>query len=277
MTFPEICIDCNAKLTKQEQTYYHFRCEKCEKNITSRLAESYIDKKVTCERAEEPCKTCNEPTKRVIGHWDGVNGTHGNIYNCDSKTCPRKIEQDKKAVESKEEIELIRQKHNERNIDMQALDAARIEARITMRDLANFANIPASLYCDYRGCRKEIPQEVYDVLLERINLNEHVAFKMVEGWEYFKKNPEKAKIYAEIEKQQMTLRAILNNDTEYKRLVTLCDSTRNTYPKKHESSVLEDLIYLVRQGVDSKLIVYTDSIYVLKNHYLRVIVKRIKQ
>ena len=119
----------------------------------------------------EKCNTCTEPTRRVIGFWDGCDKftgepTHGQIYECNSTTCELKQEIDKAAAKSQAEIQIIQQKHLARGIDMQTIDSARINREITMRNLSNAVGISPSLYCDYRACRKEIPQETYQKIVE---------------------------------------------------------------------------------------------------------------
>jgi len=113
------------------------------------------------------CKNYNEPTKYVFGFWDGFDpktgeSTSGYLYNCKSQTCPIRLEEIRVAARDDKEREAIRLKHKARGIDMRALDEARKCNEFNIRDIANHVGISAPLYCDYRECRKEIPQETYD-------------------------------------------------------------------------------------------------------------------
>lgn len=36
------------------------------------------------------CNDCEEPTKYVVGFFDGKNGIHGCLYDCHNEECPIK-------------------------------------------------------------------------------------------------------------------------------------------------------------------------------------------
>ena len=33
------------------------------------------------------CEHCNEPSKRVVGFWDGARGKNGSVYDCENGKC----------------------------------------------------------------------------------------------------------------------------------------------------------------------------------------------
>lgn len=33
------------------------------------------------------CERCNEPTKHVVGFWDGENGKSGFVHDCENEKC----------------------------------------------------------------------------------------------------------------------------------------------------------------------------------------------
>lgn len=33
------------------------------------------------------CEHCNEPSKRVVGFWDGARGKNGFVYDCENGKC----------------------------------------------------------------------------------------------------------------------------------------------------------------------------------------------
>lgn len=45
------------------------------------------------------CERCNEPTKHVVGFWDGENGKSGFVHDCENEKC--EVRQLIKATETK--------------------------------------------------------------------------------------------------------------------------------------------------------------------------------
>ena len=74
--------------------------------------------------------------------------------------------------------------------------------------------------------------------------------------EMYKQNPANY-LYEPI---RVKLKYILNNDTEYERLIDLFDAAHNRYGRCEEVAILEALSKILLAGLDSKLITSIMSI-----------------
>lgn len=111
------------------------------------------------------CKDCNEPTKYVTGFYDGQDyfgkPTGGFLYCCYSNTCEMKLEMEKRAVETDEEISIIKDKVLGCGMNMQKVDEKRVKLGVTIKYLCEQANISPVVYCQYRKYSKEIKLNTY--------------------------------------------------------------------------------------------------------------------
>ena len=47
------------------------------------------------------CERCNEPTKHVVGFWDGENGKSGFVHDCENEKCEVRQQPCRKDSESR--------------------------------------------------------------------------------------------------------------------------------------------------------------------------------
>lgn len=101
--------------------------------------------------AKKDCAFCEEPSKFVIGYYDGENGS-GKVYACKKTECTsnKNVLQTGKKKLSDEIKTLVRQ---------------RIRAGLTMYDAATFVGVNSAEYSAWEHEKKPIPKEIYDKLI----------------------------------------------------------------------------------------------------------------
>lgn len=106
------------------------------------------------------CNTCKEPTKFVVGFYDGPR-SKGCVYDCKNKEC--EVYQIRRFSESKEVQDRIKiQNLNSRN-GMYAgyIAALRRDAKISMMKMSRIAGCSPADYSSYEHERKEFNPDVY--------------------------------------------------------------------------------------------------------------------
>lgn len=107
------------------------------------------------------CNDCKEPTKYVVGFFDGKNGIHGCLYDCHNEECT--IKQIKEASASKDIQERAKIQLANGDKDMYAgyIAALRRDAKVSMFKMAQIAGCSSADYSAYEHERKEFDPEVY--------------------------------------------------------------------------------------------------------------------
>jgi len=106
------------------------------------------------------CQACNDPTKYIMGLWDGVNGTHGAIYNCDNVSCEVKQENIEKAMAIKENRIAVVEENSRNNIQMLLIRMKRKELLITIMKMSRLLGISPAMYSNYEMCRVALPVDM---------------------------------------------------------------------------------------------------------------------
>ena len=107
------------------------------------------------------CNDCKEPTKYVVGFFDGRNGIHGCLYDCRNEEC--EIKQMMEVSASKDIQERVKIQIANGNKGMYAgyIAALRREAKVSMFKMAQIADCDPAEYSAYEHERKEFDSEVY--------------------------------------------------------------------------------------------------------------------
>lgn len=103
------------------------------------------------------CNECNNPTKYVFGLWDGENGTHGAIYECNNLDCELKQNRLKAIDYSDENKKKVIAENESNMIFVDSIKEKRKELEITIRKMAMNINISCSEYSNYEQCREPFP------------------------------------------------------------------------------------------------------------------------
>lgn len=107
------------------------------------------------------CNDCKEPTKYVVGFFDGRNGIHGCLYDCRNEEC--EIKQMMEVSASKDIQERVKIQIANGNKGMYAgyIAALRRDAKVSMFKMAQIADCDPAEYSAYEHERKEFDSEVY--------------------------------------------------------------------------------------------------------------------
>lgn len=108
------------------------------------------------------CNDCKEPTKYVVGFWDGENDSHGCIYDCNNKSCSVKIIMDSSKDEDIKNRIHVQEINGENGVFIGSLKTARVGAGILAFDVANYLNISSVDYNKYENEKIIMPKELYD-------------------------------------------------------------------------------------------------------------------
>lgn len=107
------------------------------------------------------CTDCEEPTKFVVGFYDGPKGMHGCLYDCKNARCP--INQMIRLTES-EKIQKslqIQEINGKRGIYAGEMAALRRNAKVTIMQMSQIAECGPAEYSAYEHERKPFDPEVY--------------------------------------------------------------------------------------------------------------------
>jgi len=108
------------------------------------------------------CNECNNPTKYILGLWDGENGTHGAIYECNNLNCELKQNRLKDTDYSEENKNRVTESNESKLIFVQLIKAKRKELAITIRKMSDRLGLSCSDYSNYEMCREALPVEMVD-------------------------------------------------------------------------------------------------------------------
>ena len=137
----------------------HFRPIKDSEQCKICLKDFYI---TMWEERVIACQTCNDPTKYIIGLWDGVNGTHGAIYDCHNLDCEINKNRLKEVDRLEENRTAVVEENSRNNIQMLLIKMKRKELRITIARMAYELDIRPSAYSNYEQCQEALPIELGD-------------------------------------------------------------------------------------------------------------------
>lgn len=118
------------------------------------------------------CQTCTDPTKYVVGFWDGGNGEHGQFFDCDNAACEVKQEMIEKALLIREKTDEVDRINLSNGISMNEIKAKRKELGITINKMALKLRILCSTYSNYEQCREALPIELKGKIEEVFNQSE---------------------------------------------------------------------------------------------------------
>mgnify|MGYP002536671333 CR=1 FL=1 len=107
------------------------------------------------------CNPCKEPTKYVVGFFDGPRGRHGCLFDCKNERC--EVYQVKRFTESeavKERIK-IQNLNSQKGMYAGYIAALRKDAKITMMKMSQIAGCSPAEYSSYEHERKEFDPEIY--------------------------------------------------------------------------------------------------------------------
>lgn len=107
------------------------------------------------------CNDCEEPTKYVVGFFDGKNGIHCCLYDCHNEECT--IKQIKEVSASKDIQERAKIQIANGNKGMYAgyIAALRRDAKVSMFKMTQIAGCDPAEYSAYEHERKEFDPEAY--------------------------------------------------------------------------------------------------------------------
>lgn len=112
------------------------------------------------------CESCKEPTKFPTGFWDGINNTHGCLYDCKNENCPVKQKANHAKKEQQKQQQQTMQTNRDNAIDVKRIIALRHEKHVTVYHMAKAVNCSCAEYSTYEHERKPFPQELYKTCLD---------------------------------------------------------------------------------------------------------------
>lgn len=107
------------------------------------------------------CQTCTNPTKYVIGFWDGKD-SHGQIFNCHNLDCELKLNMLRGAVITEQEKVLVKEANEKHGVFMDLIKLKRKELGVTLMKMSKGLGISPSTYSDYEQYRHVVPLEIGD-------------------------------------------------------------------------------------------------------------------
>ena len=107
------------------------------------------------------CNDCKEPTKYVVGFFDGKNGIHGCLYDCHNEECEIKQIKELSASKDIQERLKIQLANGEKDMYAGYIAALRRDAKVSMFKMAKIAGCSSADYSAYEHERKEFDPEVY--------------------------------------------------------------------------------------------------------------------
>jgi len=113
-----------------------------------------------CPNDKMNCQTCTNPTKYIFGLWDGKNGSHGAIFECNNLDCELKQNRLKASDDSEENKRTVTIINESNNVFMQKIKAKRKELQIAIRAMADGLGVSPSNYSNYEQGRVVVPVEM---------------------------------------------------------------------------------------------------------------------
>ena len=127
------------------------------------------------------CNPCKEPTKYVVGFFDGPRGRHGCLFDCKNERC--EVYQVKRFTESeavKERIK-IQNLNSQKGMYAGYIAALRKDAKITMMKMSQIAGCSPAEYSSYEHERKEFDPEIYRKCEKYLKENMDCQINMYQG------------------------------------------------------------------------------------------------
>lgn len=112
------------------------------------------------------CNDCKEPTKYVVGFFDGKNGIRGCFYDCHNEECPIKQIMEVSASKDLQERAKIQIANGNKGMYAGYIAALRRDAKVSMFKMAQIADCDPAEYSAYENERKEFDPEVYRKCVE---------------------------------------------------------------------------------------------------------------
>lgn len=122
------------------------------------------------------CAKCQEPTKRIVGVWDGRNGSHGALYACNNDECEIRALEKILEEEARKRVSDVQAENDRNNIAPKTIKTLYMMKGLTLGDAAKLFGMQPSKLSGYINEREAVPIEVYLDILQKIN-----AYKKVEG------------------------------------------------------------------------------------------------
>lgn len=107
------------------------------------------------------CNDCKEPTKYVVGFFNGKNGIHGCLYDCHNEECAIKQIMEVSASKDIQERAKIQIANGNNGMYAGYIAALRRDAKVSMFKMAQIADCDSAEYSAYEHERKEFDPEVY--------------------------------------------------------------------------------------------------------------------
>lgn len=116
------------------------------------------------------CECCEEPTKKVVGFWEGHDSYSGSpragaIYSCDNHEC----DICKEKMSEKESDELLKERVKVANLqngtDAELLRRGRMSVRVALGAAADIIGVSAAEYSAKENGRMPITREEYHNIL----------------------------------------------------------------------------------------------------------------
>lgn len=121
------------------------------------------------------CVKCQEPTKRIVGVWDGKNGSHVALYACGNDECEIRAFEKIFEEEARKRVSDVQAENDRNNIAPKTIRAIYRARGLTLIDAARLFGMTPSKLSGYINEREAVPVEVYIDILQKIN-----AYKKVE-------------------------------------------------------------------------------------------------
>lgn len=107
------------------------------------------------------CEHCNEPSKRVVGFWDGARGKNGSVYDCENGKCGvRQLIKATETMAMQERIK-IQNINSQKGMNAGYIAALRRDAKISMMEMSKIAGCNPAEYSAYEHERKPFDEEAY--------------------------------------------------------------------------------------------------------------------
>lgn len=115
------------------------------------------------------CRDCKEPTKYVVGFFDGKKGSHGYLYDCHNEECEVKQIMEASASKEMQERSRVQLANGDKGMYAGYIAALRRDAKVSMFRMAMISGCSAADYSAYENERKEFDPEVYRRCKEYLN------------------------------------------------------------------------------------------------------------
>lgn len=125
------------------------------------------------------CECCEEPTKKVVGFWEGHDSYNGSpcagaIYSCEDHEC----DICKEKMSEKESDELLKERVKVANLqngtDAELLRRSRMSVRVALGAAADIIGVSAAEYSAKENGRMPITREEYhNILMPLFEHNPH--------------------------------------------------------------------------------------------------------